>query len=121
MSQLLIPAVIENGAEKIPGTIMKMTSTGLMIEVEKITFIVGMHLTVQFQLGENGPVVIERVRSVRHYDKFYRNTPLKAAAGGPKPLPKKLVELHFQKLSETSRMAMTKYILFIQHKQATRS
>ena len=106
-----IPIVIENGPEKYNGFIMKLTTHGLMVELDVIKFSVGQYLTVHFQF-EDGATVSEKVRSVKHYDRFFRTNPQKQIKEGEaQPTPKKLCELHFHLLSESSRIAINKFLL----------
>lgn len=96
---------------------MKINTTGVMIELEKITFKVGSFFNIQFQFGE-GPLLTERVRSIKHYDQYFRTPPKKSY--GPNetpPVPKKLCEAHFQMLTETTKTQLTKYMLELQQQQ----
>ena len=103
-----IVALLEVGNEKLTGYIMKINTTGVLVELDKIPFKVGSYLTVSFVL--EGAAIVERVRSIKHYDRFFRR-PLKSkpAPGETAPVPKKLAELHFQKILEASRVAIVKY------------
>jgi hypothetical protein len=106
-----IPISLDLGTEKVPGFIMKLNITGMLVEVEKIPFKVGSYLTATFELLDDAPV-IERMRSIKHYDRFFRKQlKKKPAEGEPAPLPKKLVELHFHMIKEGSKVAITKYLL----------
>jgi len=91
---------------------MKLSHTGMLVELEKITFKVGGYLTAIFNLDDLDPVS-ERVRSIKHYDKFYRTNPKKKplAEGQPVPTPKKLAEFHFHFPSERTKTLITKYQL----------
>lgn len=105
---------IENGPEKIQGYIMKMTITGMMIELDKINFKIGTFLQVNFELGNQ--VYIEKVRSIKHYDGYVRplakkKNPKGTDAEPPPPVPKKLCEVHFVALLEPTRVAITKQLL----------
>lgn len=109
-----IPVTIEFGAAKIPGTILKLSTLGMMVEVDVIPFPVGAIMPATFTL-EGGVVLVEKMRSIKHYDRFFRNPPKKnPQPGEPVPAPKKLCELHFQLLTETGRVAITKYLLALQ-------
>ena len=84
---------------------MKMSVTGMLVEVDKISFKVGAYVNATFQL-DDGEAVNERMRSIKHYDKFYRSHPKKK--GENEPPPKRLVELHFHLPSERTRTLITK-------------
>jgi hypothetical protein len=108
---------LEIDAQKVPGFIMKINTIGIMIELEKITFKVGSFFNVQFQFGD-GPLLTERVRSIKHYDQYFRTLPKKSyAQGETPPVPKKLCEAHFQMLTETTKTQLTKYLLELQQQQ----
>jgi hypothetical protein len=96
---------------------MKINTTGVMIELEKITFKVGSFFNVQFQFGD-GPLLTERVRSIKHYDQYYRTPPKKSyGPGETPPVAKKLCEAHFQMMTETTKTQLTKYLLMLQQAQ----
>lgn len=105
-----IPVTLENGPEKLSGFIMKISSIGLMVELEKITFKVGTYLTAVFAFGE-GATITERVRSVKHYKDFYRTRVKKPKAGEAPPVPKLLCELHFHMPLESTRVAISKFLI----------
>lgn len=104
-----IPVTLENGPEKFAGFIMKLTTLGLLVELDKIPFKVGSYVTAVFEL-EEGQLMTERVRSIKHYKDFYRARP-KKSQNEPPPAPKQLCELHFHMMLETNRVAITKYLL----------
>lgn len=87
----------------------------MQVELEKIPFAVGTYLNVHIQF-EPEVVLIEKARSIKHYDKFFRTPPSKKAKGAAMPLPKKLCELHFTGLSESSKLLIAKHILKQQDK-----
>jgi hypothetical protein len=94
---------------------MRLAQTGMLVELEKITFKVGGYLTATFEL-EGNELVTERVRSIKHYDKFFRTAPKKKGPKDPKeaepgPPPKKLAEFHFHMISERTKTLITKYHL----------
>jgi len=90
---------------------MKLATTGLLIELDKITFKAGTYLTAQFEL-EAGMPIVQRVRSIKHYDKFYRQPPKKNLPEGEVvPPPKKLCELHFHNLAETNKILINKFLI----------
>ena len=107
-----IPVTLEHGAEKIPGFLMQVTKVGIMVELAKIPFKAGTFVTAEIRLTD-GTIITERVRSIKHYDKFIRHSNQKPAegSGSSAPQPHMLCELHFQKLSEVSRVALSKFIL----------
>ena len=113
-----LPIQIENGPEKISGFIMKFTLLGLMVELDNITFKVGSYVTGIIPLSEK-TTIIERLRSIKHYDKFYRKAPpKKPKEGEPVPEPKMLCELHFDNLTESNRMSVMKFLMLQQQIQA---
>jgi hypothetical protein len=84
--------ILDNGVDKYTGQVMRLTIAGMLIEMEKITFKVGtfMNASVQF---ESGGLLTERVRSVKHYDKFFRKPPPKRPKPGEeKPKAMKLCD-----------------------------
>jgi hypothetical protein len=97
---------------------MKLNLTGLLFELDKINFRVGTILTITFSL-DDGTVVQERVRSVKHYDRFFRTPPKKKASkkaepnapAEPEPQAKRLVETHFVQIKEENRKAIMKYLM----------
>lgn len=101
---------VENGSEKASGFILKIAVTGALIELEKILFPVGTFLNITFQFPRSS-VFTERVRSIKHYDRFFRNPPAKLKAGEARALPKKLCEVHFSGLTEVTKMAISKFLL----------
>jgi len=112
-----LPITIENGPEKLTGCIMKLTAMGLMVELDKITFKAGSYVTLNFFLNEKTNI-IERARSIKHYDKYFRKSPpKKLKEGEAPPVPKMLCELHFEKISEPARTAITKYLLLTKSKE----
>jgi hypothetical protein len=94
---------------------MKLSLTGMLVELEKITFKVGAYLTATFEFGGN-EIISERVRSIKHYDKFYRKPPSQkkkepAPDEPPPPAPKKLAEFHFHAPTERTKTLITKFQL----------
>ncbi len=102
-----IPAVLENGAEKINGFVMKLTLTGVLFELDTISFRVGSILGIQIPLDES-LVLVDRVRSIKHYDRYFRTPPKK---GEPATKPKKLIEAHFINIKEENRQAILKFLM----------
>ncbi len=107
-----IAVTIDLGTEKLTGFIMKLNTTGVLVELDKIPFKIGSYMTVSFILGD--AAIIERVRSIKHYDRFFRRPP-KKASNEPPPTPKKLAELHFQKILENNRVAIVKHSMLSKH------
>jgi hypothetical protein len=110
-----IAAVLENGPEKLNGFIMKLTLTGLLFELDKINFRVGSILKITFSV-EDGLPITESVRSIKHYDRFFRTPPKKkknADALDPEAQPKRLVEAHFVQIKEESRKQIMKYLMSV--------
>lgn len=105
-----IPVVLENDAEKLSGFILRINLLGLMVELEKITFKVGAFLTAVFDLGD-GVVITERVRSVKHYKDFYRSRVKNPKESEPLAAPKLLCEVHFHLPRETTRVAISKFLI----------
>jgi hypothetical protein len=106
-----LPIILENGPDKVSGFVMKLTLSGLMVEIEKIPFKVGTFHTAHFALNEKTNLT-ERVRSIKHYDKFYRRPPTKKPKEGqPPPVPKMLCELHFSDLSSDAKIAISKFLI----------
>ena len=110
-----IPVAIEKETEKYSGYILKITTSGLMVELDNIQFKVGTYLNVTFSLNES-TTINHRVRSVKHYKDFYRNPKKKVNKDGSKILPKMLCEMHFHLPLATTKMAITKFL--IQQKNA---
>jgi hypothetical protein len=110
----MIPVTLDGGGGMLSGMILKVLPLGLMVELDQINFRVGAIFTVQFQIEET--MVTERVRSVKHYKDFYRKVSLaKSKANAPVGPAKMLCEFHFNKPLETTRVAITKYL--IKHKK----
>lgn len=96
---------------------MKLNLTGLLFELDKINFRVGSFLQVTFTL-DDGQVIQERVRSIKHYDRFFRTPPKKNksaedTASQQDAQPKRLVETHFVQIKEESRRAIMKYLMSV--------
>jgi hypothetical protein len=110
-----VPALIESGPDKIEGFVLKMNATGLMIECDRIPYRVGATVLVRFSLPGFAEPFVEEMRAIKSYDRFFRNPPKPGIKikdpSGQEPQPKKLSELHFVRLKETTRHAMTKYLL----------
>lgn len=104
-----IPVTLEVGADKIPGFVMQITPVGIMVELEKIPCKVGAFLMASIQLGDT--LINEKVRAIKHYDKFYRSAPKKGMPIENAPSPKKLSELHFVMLTGQSRTAISKFFI----------
>ncbi len=103
------PVTLEFGVEKIPGFVVRITNIGIMVELDKIPFKAGTFVNAMIQLNAN-TVLIERVRSIKHYDQFFRAKSGKHTEDTLPSTPKMLCELHFQKLSEQSRVVITKLL-----------
>ncbi len=115
-----ISITLDSGTVKLPGYIMKVTLTGLLVELEKLNFKVGTYFTGVFEL-ETGYLITERMRSVKHYDKFFRTAPKKKLKQGEvAPVPKKLVEFHFHDVTEATKTQITKYQLRLKRDQESR-
>lgn len=94
---------------------MKLNLTGFLFELDKINFRAGSFLVINFTL-EDGHVIQERVRSIKHYDRFFRTPPKKRKPGDPsepEPQPKRLIEAHFVQLKEENRRALTKFLMTV--------
>ena len=104
-----IPATIDHDGKMIPGFVMKLTPTGVMVEIEKIPFKVGSYVKIAFTLDENFSL-LERVRSIKHYKQFYRKAFRKPGPGEQAPPAKELCELHFQYLNEEKRNAIMRFL-----------
>jgi hypothetical protein len=108
--------MLENGPEKLPGFIMKLNLTGLLFELDKINFRVGTYFQVTFTVND-GQVIQEKVRSIKHYDRFFRTPPknkkkkVEDISVEQEPQPKRLVEMHFVQIKEESRRAIMKYLM----------
>lgn len=114
-----IPATLDFKGQKINGSILKMNPTGCLIEVDLIPFRVGMTLMIEFRIPDTNEVVIEEMRAIKSYDRFFRNPPKKSKTNTPEegqeaPQPKKLSELHFLKIKETTRQAIMKHLMSLQ-------
>ena len=59
--------------------------------------------------------IIERVRSIKHYDNYFRTPPPKRLKEGEvAPKPKQLCEAHFISINEISRSSITKFLIMQQ-------
>lgn len=108
-----VPAALEIDSQTQNGDILKLTMQGFLMELDAVKFKVGSFGTVTFQILDENITVIERVRSIKHYDKFFRKTPSKNKETNnlsPEPSPRKLVEMHFAKLSEQNRRNIHKFL-----------
>lgn len=93
---------------------MKLGLTGFLFELEQVTFKIGSVLQINVTLPYTNFVFVDKVRTIKHYDRFYRRPPKKDKRGvaeGPEELPKKLVEAHFVNLKAENRIAIERYIL----------
>lgn len=90
---------------------MKLNVIGLLFELEKINFRVGSVMQISFHLDGMEQPFVERVRSIKHYDRFFRTPPSKLKKGEPPPQPKKLIEAHFVNLREDNRKALLKFLM----------
>ena len=105
-----IAVTLETESQKLTGYIMQLNTTGLQVELDSIPFKVGSFLTASFNLGNI--LVVERVRSVKHYQGFFRRVPKKKRdSNAALPAPKKLAELHFQRLHEKHRVSIQRYFM----------
>jgi hypothetical protein len=110
-----IPVTIEYSGQKLQGFILKINPTGFLVELDKIPYRVGAILKVEFHVPETNEVVIEEVRAIKSYDKFFRTAPkAKLNEGESGPQPKKLAELHFLKIKESTRQAVMKLLMSLQ-------
>lgn len=93
---------------------MKLGTTGFLFELDQVSFKIGSILQVQVTLPYTNFVLIEKVRTIKHYDRFYRRPPKKDKRGapeGPEELPKKLIEAHYVNLKAENRIAIERYLL----------
>jgi hypothetical protein len=102
---------------------MKITMKGFLFELETIGFRAGIVMFATLPLPDGHPVIADKVRSIKHYDRFYRRPPKKksksesldvTSAGvalNAADKPKKLVEFHFVQLSSENRLALHKYLM----------
>jgi hypothetical protein len=98
---------------------MKIGALGMLVELDNIPFKVGTVLSCQIQFSETN-VYTEKIRSIKHYDKYYRTPPKKKKSNAQsedkiqednaEPQPKKLCEFHFVKILESTRVAIQKYM-----------
>jgi hypothetical protein len=134
-----IPIIIESGVDKIAGFIMKITQTGMLVELPKIPFSAGSIVLSQFRLKDDGlGPLLQSVRSIKHYENYYRKGPPKKKklirTGEPPPTtpappakppegaplqpvtpapdqPMKLIEFHFFNLKDMNRMAIDRFLM----------
>jgi len=114
-----IAVTIDHNGVKIPGFIMKLNPTGLLVEIEKIPYRVGAILKIEFIIPETKDLIIEEVRAIKSYDRFFRSPPKagkkevsQSEEGGQSPpQAKKLAELHFVKAKESTRHAIMKLLM----------
>ncbi|MEK6556653.1 MAG: hypothetical protein AABZ31_15490 [Bdellovibrionota bacterium] len=102
---------------------MKITQNGFLFELDTINFRAGAVLMATIQLPDSDHIIAERVRSIKHYDRFFRKPPKKkskaesldvTSAGvalSDEDKPKKLVEFHFVQLSSENRMVLHRYLM----------
>lgn len=93
---------------------MKLGLTGFLFELDQVTFKIGSTLQVNVTLPYTNFVLNEKVRTIKHYDRFYRRPPKKDKRGapeGPEELPKKLVEAHYISLKPENRIAIERYLM----------
>ncbi len=110
-----IAVTLDTESQKLTGFIMQLNTVGILVELDRIPFKVGSFLTVSFTLDD--VLLTERVRSIKHYDGFFRRIPKKKPEPNEAlPTPKKLVEMHFQRIQEKHRVAIVRY--FMKLKQA---
>lgn len=88
---------------------MKLNLTGMLFELEQVNFRVGAILQITFSV--EGSPFVERVRTIKHYDRYFRTPPKKATADEPAQQPKRLVELHFVQLREDNRKVLLKQLM----------
>ncbi|OFZ17850.1 MAG: hypothetical protein A2Z20_05720 [Bdellovibrionales bacterium RBG_16_40_8] len=113
-----VPVIVENGPDKISGFVMKLTARGLLVEVDNIPFKVGTYLNLTIQLNEK-TVIVQRARSIKHYDQFFRKpVQKKLKEGEAPPSPKKLCELHFHSLTEQNQVTISKFLLYLRTQNA---
>ena len=115
-----VAATLEVDSQSQSGSILKLTMQGFLIELDAVKFKAGAFGTISFSIPEQDVTINERVRSIKHYDKFFRKTPsLNKDPNNlqPEPSPKKLVEMHFAKLSESNRRHIHKFLtrLTVEH------
>jgi hypothetical protein len=118
---------IEYGPEKIVGHIMKINTTGIMVEVDQIPYRVGAVVKATMIFPPHTVPVTEEVRAIKSYDRFFRNATLRKKAeaserAGAEPVqPKKLSEVHFLKLKEETRAQISRYLMDLQVESMKRS
>lgn len=110
------PATIQDGATNISGFVMKLTINGFLFELDQIPFRAGAMLFVTFQVPNSEVIVAEKVRSIKHYDRYFRQPPKKKPKTSEEIVadenkPKKLVEFHFVQLKPENLTALQKYLL----------
>jgi hypothetical protein len=106
-----LSVLLDHELQKTTGFILKISPLGFLVELDKIVFKVGSFMNATFEL-ESGRPIVERVRSIKHYDNFYRQKPKKKLAEGEvPPAPKKLVEFHFEKPLEATKTQIVKFLM----------
>lgn len=103
-----IPCAVEMTPQKLPGLILQMNLTGVMVEMDAIPFRVGAILNLIVDPSNPDLAFTAEVRSVKSYEAFYRE-PLTVEQKKTNP-GKRLAELHFVKLSEPNRQKIIHYI-----------
>lgn len=102
---------------------MKLGFTGFLLELDQVTFKIGSVLQVTMTMPNNEFVLIDKVRSIKHYDRFFRQPPKKNAQGvavNPEELPRKLIEAHFIQLKPENRIAIERYLIALSVQQMKR-
>ncbi len=93
---------------------MKLSLTGFLFELDQVNFRIGAVMQATMTLPLTEVVVIDQIRTIKHYDRFFRRPPKKNAQGVavmPEEKPKKLVEAHFIHLKPENRLAIERYLM----------
>lgn len=102
---------------------MKLGLTGFLFELDQVNFKIGSVMQVTMTLPHDGTVLIDKVRTIKHYDRFFRRPPKKNAQGElilPDDKPKKLIEAHFVRITAENRFAIERYLLSLSVQQMKR-
>ena len=114
MSFDAIPVQITYGGGQIAGSIAKINPTGMIIELDRIPFQVGLHVQVTFTLEGVGHYTAE-VRPIKAYDNYKKKVRVETENGPAiEERMLKLSEVHFVAPSEDLRAGIMKYLMTLQ-------
>jgi len=90
-----LKAVLDYSGQKISAVVLRLNQTGLIHELEDLPYRVGQIVKVEIFCPKSALPQIKDCRAIKSYD--WKS--------------KKISELHFIKLKETVRLAITNYLI----------